>query len=294
MSLHVPVHYSQEYTTLLQAKLQQQGSRLRDAVMSRAHVGKAGVAVEQIGQVAGRKRTSRHADTPILDTPGDKRWVYPQDYEWGDMVDKQDQVRMIVDPTGPYVTNGVNAIGRNIDDEIVAAFFGDAKTGENGTTTVAFPAGQQVSASEGAAAATGLNVAKLKAAKRLLMAANVDLAHDRAYCAITAAQHDDLLNEIEAISLDFQTRPVLEEGLIVRFMGFDFIHTELLATNGSGQRRCPAWVRSGMHLGLWMDIKGQAYPRPDKSNNIQVLVEATIGATRLEEEKVVEIPCVES
>jgi hypothetical protein len=129
--------------------------------MSRAHVGKAVVAVEQIGQVAGRKRTSRHADTPILDTPGDKRWVYPKDYEWGDMIDKQDQVRMIVDPTGPYVTNGVNAIGRNIDDEIIAAFFGDAKTGENGTTTVSFPAGQQVSASEGAAAATGLNVAKL-------------------------------------------------------------------------------------------------------------------------------------
>ena len=77
----------------------------------------------------GRKRTSRHADTPIMDTPGDKRWVHPQDYEWGDMIDKQDQVRMLVDPTGPYVTNGVNAIGRNAqggwyDQDLINREFG--------------------------------------------------------------------------------------------------------------------------------------------------------------------------
>ncbi|MCP4328426.1 MAG: hypothetical protein GY791_08320 [Alphaproteobacteria bacterium] len=294
MSLNVPTHFAQEYTSLVQLKLQQQGSRLRNAVMVGGHVGKAAVAVEQVGAVNARKRTSRHADTPIIDTPADKRWVFPTDYEWGDMVDRQDRVRMIVDPTGAYVTNGSSALGRAIDDEIVDAFFGDAKTGENGTDTTTFPSAQIVAVTEGAAAATGLNIKKLKVARRILMENNVDVANDRLYCAVTAQQHENLLNEIQVTSQDFNTQPVLVDGLISRFLGFDFIHTELLEADGNAYRRVAAWAHSGMHIGVFDEIDAQVYPRPDKSNNIQVLVQGTFGATRLEEGKVVEIKCAEA
>jgi len=294
MSLNIPEHYSQQYTDTIQLKLQQGGSRLRAAVQNATHSGKAAVAVEQVGPVSARKRTTRHADTPVIDTPADKRWVFPNDYEWGDMVDHQDKVRMIVEPTSAYAVNGTNAIGRAIDQEIVAAFFGDAKTGENGTVTTSFPSDRVVDAAEGAAAATGLNIKKLKVARRKLMEQNVDVMNERLYCAVTAEQHENLLNEIQVTSQDFNAQPVLVDGLITRFLGFDFIHTELLETDSGDLRRVPAWAFSGMHLGLWDAISGQIYPRPDKSNNIQVLVQGTFGATRLEEGKVVEIKCAEA
>jgi hypothetical protein len=294
MSLNGPTHNAQEYTSLVQLKLQQMGSRLRAAVMAGSHVGKAAVAVEQVGAVTVRKRGSRHADTPIIDTPADKRWVFPTDYEWGDMVDRLDRVRMIVDPTGAYVSNGSNALGRAMDAEIAAAFFGTAKTGENGTDTTAFPAAQVVAVDVGGTAATGLNIKKLKVARRILMENEVDVVNDRLYCAVTARQHENLLNEIQVTSQDFNSQPVLVDGMISRFLGFDFVHTELLGVDGNDYYRVAAWAHSGMHLGIFDEIDAQVYPRPDKSNNIQVLVQGTFGATRLEEGKVVEIKCDES
>ena len=293
MSINVPVHFSEEFTSLIQLKLQQAGSRLRRAVQVGSHTGKAAVAVEQVGPVEARLRTSRHADTPIIDTPGDKRWVFPKDFEWGDMIDRQDRVRMIVDPTGAYVTNGANALGRSIDREIIAAFFGIAKTGENGTTNTAFPAGQVIAVGFGAAADTGLNVAKIKEGLRLLMAADVDVANEQLWIAVKATQHDNLLNEIQVISSDFnrQDRPVLQDGLIARFLRFNFIHTELLSADSNSDVEVPMWAGSGMHLGMFDEVSGQVFPRPDKSNNIQVLTQGTFGATRTEEKKVVKTLC---
>ncbi len=294
MSQDIIVARSQQYTTNVELLLQQMGTRFRSAVTEDSYTGKAAKAVEQIGAVTAQKRTTRHGDTPLIDTPHDARWVFPTDYEWADLIDDQDKLQMIVDPTSAYAKNGAAALSRAIDDEVVVAFFGDAKTGENGSTTTAFPAGQQIAASVGASAATGLNVAKLREAKRLLMAAEVDIDNDRLYVAITAKQHDDMLNEIQAISLDYTTRPVLVDGRITAFMGFNFVHSERLQVNGASQRRCPAWAKSGVHLGVWNDITGRVTERDDKSYATQVYAKGTFGATRLEEQKVVEIPCAEA
>lgn len=293
MSFEVNTAFVQEYKGTVAHLLQQRGSKLRMAVMEDSYKGKAGKAVEQLGAVEAEDVTTRHGDTPLISTPHDARWVFPTDSIWADLIDDEDKLRMIVDLESPYAVNGAMAMGRKIDTRIIDAFFGDAKTGEDGTTTTSFPAAQQVSASEGAAAATGLNIAKLRAAKKLLLAAEVDIDTDPLWGAITAEQHDDLLNETQAISLDFNTRPVLVDGKITSFMGFNFIHTEKLGVNGSSQRRCPFWARSGMHLGVWNDIETDVGPRRDKRNAMQVMVKGTFGATRLEEKKIVEVPCAE-
>lgn len=294
MSNEIVVARSQQYTTNVELLLQQMGSRFRSAITEDSYTGKAAKAVEQIGATAAQKKTTRHSDTPLIETPHDARWVYPVDYEWADLIDDQDKLQMVIDPTSSYSKNGAAALSRAIDDEIVPAFFGTAKTGENGSTNTTFPAAQQILSSVGAGAATGLNVAKLREAKRLLMAAEVDLDNERLYVAITAKQHDDMLNEIQAISLDFTNRPVLVDGRITAFMGFNFVHSERLELNGSSERRCPAWAKSGLHLGVWNDITGRVTERDDKSYATQVYVKGTFGATRLEEKKVVEIPCSEA
>jgi hypothetical protein len=147
----------------------------------------------------------------------------------------------------------------------------------------------------GAASATGLNVKKLREAKKILMSYDIDLNSEQIYCAITAKQHDDLLAEAQIVSTDFNDKPVLVEGKVMRFLGINFIHTELLATDGSSYRRLPVWVKSGMHLGQWGSLYTDVSQRKDlESHPWQAYMKMTIGATRKDEKKVVEIKCSEA
>lgn len=295
MSAAVATFYVQQYATNFTLLSQQRTSRFEKAVMVGSHVGKAASPVEQVGATAARKRNGRYEPISPANTPTDRPWVYPQDYDWDDLIGTEDKLRMLLDPTSTYVMNGVSAMNRAKDDEIITAFFGDRKTGETGSTTTSFLGANQVSASVGASAATGMNVSKLRAGKKLLMSYDIDLDVEEIWCGVTAAQHDNLLNEIQVVSTDFNDRPVLVDGRVTRFLGINFIHSERLPANGSSQRRCPLWVKSGMHLGVWQDTITDVDKRKDLTGHpYQIYLQGTFGATRLEEKKVVELPCAES
>ena len=287
MSFQVSTAFVQQYTTNVGLLLQQRGSKLRDAVTVGSYTGKAAKAVEQIGAVTAQARTSRHDDTPLISTPHDARWVFPTDYEWADMIDDQDKLRMLIDPTSPYAVNGAYALGRAMDDLIITAALGTSMTGENGSTSTSFATATQQIAVGG----TGLTIAKLRQARRILMANEVDVAMDPLYIAVTATQLDELLGTTEVTSSDYNTVKTLVSGDIDTFLGFKFIQCERLGTDGSGDRRCIAWAKSGMHLGMWNDITTKISERADKSYATQVYVKGTFGATRTEEKKVVEIIC---
>ena len=297
MSFQVPTHFVQAYTTNVEMLLQQRGGKLLSTVSQGSYTGKGAKAVEQIGPVKPVKNLSRHADTPLISTPADARWVFPNDYEWADLIDDQDKLRMLIDPQSAYVMNAVNAMRRAQDDEILQAFFATSATGENGTTSIAFPAGQIVGVNVGGAN-SNLNVAKLRAAKRLFMAAGVDLEFEKLFAGITAADHDGLLNEIQVTSLDYNNKPTLVEGKVTSFMGFNFVPVEFsdasaydaaaVMTSG-GNRLVPAWASGAMHLGMWNDITTRVSVRDDKRYATQVYAKTTVGATRVQEKKVVQI-----
>lgn len=291
MSDQISTAFVQQYSTNVGLLLQQRGSKLRDCVSVGSYTGKAAKAVEQIGSVTAQARTSRHSDTPLISTPHDARWVFPTDYEWADLIDDQDKLRMLIDPTSPYAINGAYALGRAMDQLIISAALGTAKTGENGTTSTTFPtATQQITVG---GTPTGLTVAKLRSAKKILLANEVDVEMDPLYIAVTAKQLDDLLGTTEVTSSDYNTVKALVQGQVDTFMGFKFIHTELLGVDGSDDRRVIAWAKSGIHLGMWNDINSKIDQRADKSYATQVYVKGTFGATRTEEKKVVEILCSE-
>lgn len=312
MSVNVNLAFVQQYSTNIAMLLQQQGSRLRNSVMNYSFQGKAASMAEQFGAVTAVRNQGRHSDTPLISTPQDKRWIYPNDYDWADLIDNQDKLRMLIDPSGPYTTAGVNSLGRAMDDEIISGIFNSNNTGENGTTTTgllsAYNSGSQVvAASVGASGSTGLNIAKLRAAKQLLMAADLDIDNDQLFMVITAKQHDNLLNEAQAISLDYNSTPVLVNGKITSFMGFNFIHSERIPgaanfntainpsvtgyTTGT-QWMVPFYAKSGVALGMWNDVQTSVDRRPDKRNSWQVYVTGTFGGARLEEKRCGFITCV--
>ena len=55
-----------------------------------------------------------------------------------------------------------------------------------------------------------------------------------------------------------------------------------------------AWVKAGAGFGLSYDITATVDRMPNKMNSTQVYLEMMFGATRLEEELVVQIDCIEA
>jgi hypothetical protein len=289
MSVNIPTHYVQQYSTNIALLLQQQGSKLRDAVSVGSYVGKQSSPVDQIGKVEMQTVTSRFAPMNRVDAPTDRRWVLPSDFDLPQLIDSFDKLRLITDPESAYVRNAVLAAGRKMDQVICAAFTGTARTGETGSTNTSFAAANEVDVAVGGANSR-LNVAKLREVKRLMMANHVDFDLEEAYVGITASDHDALLGEIQVVSSDFNGgMPVLRDGRIMEFMGFRFIHCELIEQSlaGTNEVTLPVWVKSGMHLGMWNDIQNSISIRHDlQGEPWQVYTQMTVGATRLEENKV--------
>lgn len=299
MSANLASLWAQQYATNIQLLLQQKQSRLRRAVTEGSYVGEQASPVDQVGKVEMQAVTTRFSPITRVDAPVDRRWVQPSSYDLPQLIDTFDKLKMITDPQSSYVQNALQAANRQFDRLIIAAFFGTAATGKTGSTSTTFPAGNQVAVNFGAGSNVNLSVAKLREAKRILMAAEVDLETDPLYCAVTADQHDALLAEIQVISMDYNFArdgmPVMKEGKIDRFLGFEFIHTELLQNDATPYRRIPCWAKSGMHLGLWGDAQTDVDRRKDLTGlPWQVYCWMQAGATRLEENKIVEIKCNEA
>ena len=294
MSIQITTAFVQQYRANVEHLVQQKGSRLRALV--RAETQNAEFEFyDRIGATTAQEVTGRHQDTPLINVPHDRRRVSLRDFDWADLIDRPDRIRMLIDPSSPYSQNAAYALGRKMDEVILDAAFGSVYTGKTGATTVTFPSSQQVAVDyveTGATANSGLTIAKLRKAKQILDANEVDPT-ERRYIAVTAKQVTDLLRTTEVSSADYNTVRALVQGELNTFMGFEFVRTELVRTNASNHRRVVAWAQSGLLVAVGQDIVTDIGPRRDKRNSTQVYVSASFGATRMEEEKVVEIICAE-
>ncbi len=286
MSFQVDTAFVKQYSSTLQYLVQQKGSRLREAVRTETLTGEEAY-YDQIGATDAIEKIARHGDSPLISTPHSRRRVNQRDFEWGDMVDKPDKVRLLVDPTSNYLQSAMWSLGRRMDDIVIEAASGSSLTGKNGTVSVPLPAAQKI-----AVGAAGLTLAKLIEAKEKLDAAEVDPDEPR-YIAVTARQVTNLLNTTEVKSSDYNTVKALVAGQIDSFMGFKFIRTQRLAVDGAASRLVLAWVKSGLLLAIGQDMQGQIAPRPDKSFSTYVYACLSCAATRMEEAKIVEIACLE-
>jgi len=286
MSTQITTAFVNQFSANVQMLSQQMGSLLRNAVDTESVNGEKAF-FDQVGQAAAVLRTSRHADTPLVDTPHTRRMVTMSDYEYADLIDDSDKVRLLVDPTSTYSRAAAAAMGRAMDDVIITAALGTANTGKDGSTSTALPSAQKI-----AVASSGLTIAKLVSAKELLDAASVDPSIPR-HIVCSPKQISDLLNNTTVTSADYNTVKALAMGEINTFVGFNFIVSNRLNTDGSGDRQVIAFAQDGIKLAVGKEPAARIDERADKSYSTQVYYCQTIGATRMEEEKVVEIACSE-
>ena len=96
------------------------------------------------------------------------------------------------------------------------------------------------------------------------------------------------------MSTEFSDKPVLQEGKVTRFLGFDIVYSERL-TSTSNVRQNIVWVRDGIYLGIWRDTENNISRRIDLSSlPYQLWTGMSSGATRLEPGRLLQVLCADT
>jgi hypothetical protein len=313
MSSQITEAFVKQYSANVFHLSQQKGSKLQGLVRNESQKGESAF-YDRIGAVEAQLKSSRHADTTYSDTPHSRRRVQLKDYFYADLVDKEDKIRMLISPESDYAQAAVWALGRAKDDEIIAAALGNAFSGVDGATSVALPAAQKVACHDGTTTSgVNLNVKTLRAVKQKFDANDVSEDIMKSM-AVTSFQIQSLLAQTEVTNSDYATVKALVMGEVNTFLGFNFVRTERLPRSGSNvtynvasgvvgsgtgtitaanSRRCIAWAMDGLLLATAQEINGKIDVLPTKHYATQVYASLHLGATRIEEEKVVEVICSE-
>lgn len=293
---------------------QQKGSRYRGAV--RVESQKANREFyDRLGPTEAQELVTRHADTQYQDSVHSRRAVSLRDFTWADLIDNADKLRMLIDPTSEYSKNAFSSFGRRMDRIILEAARGNAYSGQDGNTAVPLPASQKLlAAADGALGTpTNLNVATLRRIKEKFGLNEIMDVDEELFIAVTPRQITSLLKQTEVTSSDYANVKALVEGRVDTYMGFKFIQSNRLvleaATYDTGTgavdsgggtlaagvaRRCLAWAKSGLILSIGQDMEAKIDPLPTKNYSTQVFARMSLGAVRMEEEKVVEVVCNET
>lgn len=296
MSFQITENFVQQYGTNFRMLYQQRLARLRPWCQIESGIVGQSKSVERMGKTEAYDITSRHADTKFVETPHSRRWIDLQDKGWADMVDKLDKVRLLADPTNGYAAQAVNALNRQTDDIIITAARGNART--NVGLSV-LPTTQKI-----AVGGANLTLAKLLTTKEILdtnevdddasMAADGQTANAQAtrVFVVNSRMLTNLYGTTEIKSVDYNSVKALCNGQIDTFLGFKFVRSERLPKDGTATTGYAlAWARSCIALGIGQEISTSVDKRPDKNNAWQVFADMSLGATRLEDEGVVEVAC---
>jgi len=228
------------------------------------------------------------------------RNVFPIYKHDGRMFDWSDGLQMVADPKAPGYQAIMAGFARAYDDIFIGALGGTAYTGKLGTTSVPLPAGQKLALADVNGAKT-MSKAKIIAAKQLLNKAQVP-SQDR-YIGLSSEEEDQMLLMTDLTSQDFNIVKPLVDGTMQKrtWLGFEYLRCErFLAQNSSGTaeeqatRLCYAWQKTGVQIAIQLSPEARLEQFQTKAYNWHWFVKMAMGGTRMEEVKVVEIPCLES
>lgn len=311
MSVQVPTAFVEQYSSNITHLYQEGDYALAGATRVESVNGKT-AWFDQIGAGAMVKRTTRHAPTVQSDTRHDRRKLTTDPYDDSDLIDEPDQVRMLASLEGPYAQKFYQAMNRTMTNVALRAANGTAYAQKNGATSVSavvLPTGTSATSQTiavnyvkgqargaGTGANTGMILDKLTEAKYILDKEDAPKGDPR-FIAMTADQLKNMLDNItEVKSSDYANVKALVEGEVSRFVGFNFIITNEVevGTVGTDIASVIAWTKNAILLGKASAPTVRIDPRPDLSYATQVFATIDIGATRMQEEGVVQINCDQS
>lgn len=231
--------------------------------------------------------TSRYQDTPVQTPNHDRRMVTPRYFVSNTLEDPTDALQMLIDPKSTYMQAKKASANRKKDDIVISAFGGTSYSGQNGTTSNTLSGTSLI-------AAGGTGMTKLKCIQAKVTLDENEVEKDGRFMAHSASQLGDLLNTTEVANSDYNVVKSLVEGTLDTWLGFKWKGTERLLTDDSSARKCYAYQKKGIQLAIMKDVEGRVDERPDKNYAWQVYLRMALGSVRLEEDRVIEIKCVET
>jgi hypothetical protein len=273
--------YAQAYGQNIMQLAQQKYSKLLNTVYMRPNVRGKTFFQDQIGQWEMSVKGGRNVETPNNDPVLGRRMGIMVDYHDARLLDRGDELKSISDPRSAYTIAAAQALGRKIDDVIIAAAIGTSYSGETGSTSVTNGNIKLVTAAT-------LTLAEVIAIKDKMDAEDVEL-EDR-YMVVAPASLNSLLSVEQFTSSDYNSVKALVRGEIDSFLGFKWITSTRIdaasAVLGSTVEGI-AFQKYGICLAMADAPMVRTDERNDLSYSWQVYYELNLGATRLEEDRVV-------
>lgn len=281
--------YGKQFEDNILLGVQQLESKFRDKVVVKSGVRGKSKSFGYVDAEDAREKLVRHEDT-IRDDPGNNRVTGYLHYDYKSLlVDPDDELKILADFKSPYVQTTLAALRRKMDDRIIAAATGIKYTGEVGTTESPWDTNYQVAA-DGTYVIT---FAQLLGALELLNNSDVD-ENEEKFIAVSPRVLSGALNITKLTSADFMTLQALVPGMISNpVLGFKWMVTSRLGGEAA-TRPCLAWAKSGLGLALGQEIKARVDEIQAKHYAWSTYASMFIGATRIEDKKVIKIICDET
>lgn len=309
--MNITDHFRQTFADSFRETVQQSQSRLRKGVNTMTGLTGVGKQIDFVLPLEDEETTGqRYKKTVLRDLETNCRWYYPRSFDIPSGEAKWDEKLLAptVMPGGKHVRAHAAAFNRRCDNIIMEGLLGDARVGKTGEIATPLPSSQIVAVdfvNSGSAVDSGFTVAKLIEAIRILKAKeawNEDVrnAGVKLWGVIDATEEARLKQTANTwgsdrlFSEDY-TPPVYDDnGVLISFLGVNFISYEKLLTGTSGStsiKKCAIWTTDAVEFGIWADMQTSVDLRPDLSNAVQFLSQYMLGAGREQEEKVVQINC---
>lgn len=324
-NIEIPKHYADMFSANVFYKSQQVRGAIAPYVRVESHAsGAETVFYDSFNKTRVNKRIERAQQTNLVEVDRDRRAVRADWYDWATVIDKIDTAKTIHKPDNPLVNLATWAFTVNKDEVCYQAALGTAYTGRKGLDPVNLPISQKVVAFDPASPQTTsglkpMTIATLARVKRKFRDADVGsqagmLPNAGFHLLIKPAQIEQMLNDPTITSRDYNSIQALVRGDINTFMGFQFhewtgVETSTdniqympetgevvngtpmgsISTGGAAYNRCLAWYTDGILLSVGQELRTKFGERADKSHVKQIYMDQHLGATRMEEEKVIEV-----
>lgn len=280
--------FVQQFDTTIRLQAQQKNSRFEPRIHDRGNItGESFTANRLAPGEDTPENTTRHGDTVWSDIIHSTRVAIMKDFYQAYPVDRNDEPKLLANPSGPYMDSLLASWNRRKDREIYAALLGSAQTKDG--SFVVLPAGQKI-----VAGGTGFTKAKIITTKKIFRANEADGEADNPqelYMAFNAEMLEDVLADTTLTSADFLAVKMLQEGNVAgKWMGFNWVPYERL-NNVGGTFSAVAWAKDALHFGTGF-FEGKSQRRGDKKDALQVSAAGSVGAVRVWEDGVVQIDFV--
>lgn len=274
----------------------QQENSLLDYTVRRENLNSEAFFFNKLGAITLEEKLSRFSPTPFADPKHSRRKLTPYTFHKSLFIDSFDAERSnIVGLQSDYMKSLIMAAKVKKDQLIIAAATGNAFEGKEGETPVAFSNAQTVFqdgtfGTNGGGTAVGLTSDKILTAAKILKKNKVSTM-EKMYCIISAQQEEELMKDAKFINRDFTAGQVLDKGVIGAWNGINFIRSEELTGSTTQVRDVLLYTETALGLGINTELTTEIGKDPAHSFATVLYVSMTMGATRIEDEKIVRIQC---